>query len=178
MNRTLITASLVAAAAALTACASKVDLAESAPATAAAPAQETAQASPPTSQSDVAAVDLTQGSVSTEAGDAASRFVYFEFDSFAIAPQFKPVVERHAQGLVQDRDKRLVIAGHADERGSREYNLALGQKRADAVARSLALLGADASRVETVSFGEERPKAQGANEDAWALNRRAELTRR
>ena len=68
-----------------------------------------------------------------------------------------------------------MIAGHADERGSREYNLALGQKRADAVARSIVLLGGDSTRIDTVSFGEERPKAEGRHEQAWALNRRAEL---
>jgi peptidoglycan-associated lipoprotein len=182
MNRLLVSLSLVAAATALVGCASKSPLATAsapvAPAVAAAPAQPAADPAP-TAQTaggasgDVASVDLTR-----QAGPSfadLSRLVYFDFDSFAIRPDFKPVIEGHAQRLASQRDGRLVIAGHADERGSREYNLALGQKRAEAVARSIVLLGGDAARIETVSFGEERPKAQGRSEEAWAQNRRAEL---
>jgi peptidoglycan-associated lipoprotein len=78
--------------------------------------------------------------------------------------------------MAADGGKRLQVEGHADERGGREYNLALGQRRAEAVVRSLVLLGADRERLEAISFGEERPKAQGSDEAAWALNRRAELS--
>ena len=179
MTRLLVSLSLVAAATALVGCASKTPLASApaaAPVAAAAPAQTaTAPAAQTgaTGTGDVAAVDLTRQANASFA--ELSRMVDFDFDSFAIRPDFKPVVDGHARRLASERNGRLVIAGHADERGSREYNLALGQKRADAVARSIVLLGGDAARIETVSFGEERPKAQGRSEEAWAQNRRAEL---
>ncbi len=80
--------------------------------------------------------------------------------------------------LTADRSKHVVIEGHTDERGGREYNLALGQKRAEAVAKSLALLGAANNQIEAVSFGKERPAVQGSDEAAWAKNRRAELVYR
>ncbi|HSM21432.1 MAG TPA: peptidoglycan-associated lipoprotein Pal, partial [Rubrivivax sp.] len=105
----------------------------------------------------------------------SQRIVYFDFDSFAIKGEFNAMLDGHARALAANRDKRLVVEGHTDERGSREYNLALGQKRAEAVVRSLALLGAGEQQMEAVSFGEERPAVPGSDEDAWARNRRAEL---
>jgi peptidoglycan-associated lipoprotein len=108
------------------------------------------------------------------AGDM-SRVVFFDFDSFVLREDARPVVEAHARMLMADRSRRLVIDGHTDERGSREYNLALGQKRADAVARALVLLGVQDTQIEAVSFGEERPSDRAAGEAAWAKNRRAEL---
>jgi peptidoglycan-associated lipoprotein len=104
-----------------------------------------------------------------------SRVVFFDFDSFVLREDARPVVEAHARMLMADRSRRLVIDGHTDERGSREYNLALGQKRADAVARALVLLGVQDTQIEAVSFGEERPSDRAAGEAAWAKNRRAEL---
>jgi peptidoglycan-associated lipoprotein len=101
--------------------------------------------------------------------------VYFDYDSFAIKDDFKPVIDGYGRVLSAQRAKKVVVEGHTDERGGREYNLALGQKRAEAVARSLKLLGATDAQVEAVSFGEERPAAQGSDESAWAKNRRAEL---
>ena len=92
--------------------------------------------------------------------------------------EFQSVVEAHAKALAADRKKKLSIEGHTDERGGREYNLALGQKRAEAVAKSLTLLGAGDSQVEAVSFGKERPAASGGDEAAFAKNRRAELNNR
>ena len=89
-----------------------------------------------------------------------------------------PTVEANAKVLTADRAKKVVIEGHTDERGGREYNLALGQKRAEAVGRSLALLGAQGSQIEAVSFGKERPAVQGSDEAAWAKNRRAEMVYR
>ena len=138
------------------------------------------------SQSRVAPVDSSvAGAASTSAvspsAEAAAavaarqRVVYFDFDSFVIKDDYKPMIERHARTLQAMTDKRLVIEGHTDERGGREYNLALGQKRAEAVLRSLALLGVPEARLEAVSFGQERPAAQGSGESAWAQNRRAEL---
>lgn len=110
-----------------------------------------------------------------EAAAARQRVVYFDFDSFVIKDDYKPMIEAHARVLQANSAKRLVIEGHTDERGGREYNLALGQKRAESVLRALALLGVPESRVEAVSFGQERPAAQGSGESAWAQNRRAEL---
>ena len=103
------------------------------------------------------------------------RVVYFDFDSYVVKDEFRTTVEAHAKALTADRKKHLVIEGHTDERGGREYNLALGQKRAEAVLKSLKLLGANDSQLEAVSFGEERPAATGSDEAAWAKNRRAEL---
>ena len=106
------------------------------------------------------------------------RVVYFDFDSFVIKDEFKGLLDAHAKVLVRDGSKRLVVEGHTDDRGGREYNLALGQKRAEAVAKSLALLGAGNSQMEAVSFGKERPAVQGSDEAAYAKNRRAELVYR
>jgi peptidoglycan-associated lipoprotein len=129
-----------------------------------------------TSQSKVTSVDLTKN-----AGDAKStlpRIVYFDYDSFVVKDEFRPTIEVHAKALSAERKKKLAIEGHTDERGGREYNLALGQKRAEAVAKSIALLGANENQLEAVSFGEERPAVQGSDEAAWAKNRRAELVNR
>jgi peptidoglycan-associated lipoprotein len=123
-------------------------------------------------QSQVGNVDLTK---QQGAGNGVPKIVYFDFDSFVVKDEFRPVVEAHAKQLSGDRAKRVVIEGHTDERGGREYNLALGQKRAEAVAKSLSLLGAQTTQVEAVSYGEERPAATGSDETAWAQNRRAEL---
>jgi peptidoglycan-associated lipoprotein len=125
----------------------------------------------------VATVDLAGGAA---AGAAAmtmpsQRVVYFDFDSFVIKDEYKPVIEGHAKVLAAARNRKLVVEGHTDERGGREYNLALGQKRAEAVVRSLELLGADAAQLEAVSFGKERPAVVGSDESAWSRNRRAEL---
>ena len=124
-----------------------------------------------TSQSGVAAVDLTG---KTDAS-AVGKIVYFDFDSFVVKDEYRGIVEGHAKMLAANRSKRVVIEGHADERGGREYNLALGQKRAEAVLKSLVLLGVQDSQLESVSYGEERPAVTGSDEAAWAKNRRAEL---
>ena len=123
------------------------------------------------SASGVASVDLAGKAQAT----SLDKVVYFDFDSFTVTDQYRGVVEGHAKRLAADRAKRVVIEGHTDDRGGREYNLALGQKRAEAVARSLALLGAQEAQLESVSYGEERPAATGGDEAAWAKNRRAEL---
>lgn len=128
-------------------------------------------------QSGVTTVDLGAGDGMDPAMArlTSERIVYFDFDSFAIRDEFRPMLDAHAKRLATQRDRRIVIEGHTDERGGREYNLALGQKRAEAVARSLELLGATPAQIEAVSFGKERPAAQGSSEEAWARNRRAEL---
>ncbi|WP_119286328.1 peptidoglycan-associated lipoprotein Pal [Azohydromonas sediminis] len=123
-------------------------------------------------QSQVASVDLGKNDA---AATAIDRIVYFDFDSYIVKPEFRPLIEAHAKRLVANRNLRVVVEGHTDERGGREYNLALGQRRAEAVVRSLTLLGVNEGQLEAVSFGEERPAVTGSNEEAWAKNRRAEL---
>ena len=127
-------------------------------------------------QSKVTPVDLTRGTGSPASN--LTRVVYFDFDSYAVKDEYRPAIEAHAKALSTDRKKRLAIEGHTDERGGREYNLALGQQRAESVAKALTLLGATDAQVEAVSFGKERPAVPGNDEAAWAKNRRADLVNR
>jgi len=108
-------------------------------------------------------------------GTLGRRSVFFDFDRFEIKPEFQALVEAHGRYLSSNRARNIVIEGNADERGSREYNLALGQKRADSVRRGLTLLGASDAQIETISFGKEKPCASGHDEAAWAQNRRADI---
>lgn len=112
------------------------------------------------------------------ASPLAKRSVYFQYDSFVVQPEFQSTVEAHARYLSANKQKRVVIEGNTDERGGREYNLALGQKRADAVRRALATLGVDDSQMESISFGEEKPRAMGTDEASLSENRRADLSYR
>ena len=105
----------------------------------------------------------------------AKRSIYFDFDSFVVKDEFRGTVEAHARYLLANNAKRVVIQGNTDERGSREYNLALGQKRAEAVRRAMSALGVPDKQMEAVSFGEERPRATGADDASYAENRRADL---
>ena len=105
----------------------------------------------------------------------SKRSVYFDYDSFVVKDDYRPVVEAHARYLQQNRSAHMTIQGNTDERGSREYNIALGQKRADAVKRMMLLLGATEGQIETVSFGKEKPKNAGHDESAWAENRRDDI---
>lgn len=101
--------------------------------------------------------------------------IYFDFDSFEIKSQYQATVTAFANYLKADGKARLVIEGNADERGTTEYNLALGQKRAESVSKALGVMGVAGNRVEAISNGEEKPRAKGSNETAWAENRRADL---
>ncbi len=103
------------------------------------------------------------------------KVVYFDFDTAEIRPEYVDTLRAHAEYLVNTPAARLVIEGHCDERGSREYNIALGERRANSVQRFLEAEGVSPVQLETVSYGEERPVDLGHNEDAWARNRRAEL---
>jgi peptidoglycan-associated lipoprotein len=146
-------------------------------AAAAAPAGGAATTAPAAPQSQVATVQAGQpsGRGADVLPPGVGRIVYFDFDSFVVRDDGRPVVEAHARLLNANRSRKMIVEGHTDERGGREYNLALGQKRAESVVRSLTLLGAGDAQLEAVSFGEERPAAPGSDEAAWAKNRRAEL---
>ena len=105
----------------------------------------------------------------------SKRSVFFDFDSFVVKDEYRPLVEAHARYLAGNRQSRATIQGNTDERGSREYNIALGQRRADSIKRMMTLLGAQDAQVETVSFGKEKPRNPGHDEAAWAQNRRGDI---
>jgi|UPI0004B9FE25 peptidoglycan-associated lipoprotein len=105
----------------------------------------------------------------------SKRSVYFDYDSYEVKAEYKDLVTAHAKFLTENRQFRMLIQGNTDERGSREYNLALGQKRADAIKKMMALLGAREDQLEAVSLGEEKPKNEGHGEAAWAENRRGDM---
>ena len=123
--------------------------------------------------------EAMQGKVLSMLTDANSplskRSVYFDLDQYVIKDEFKPLVENHARFLLGHPDYKALIQGNADERGSREYNLALGQKRADALKKAMQLLGAKEAQLESVSLGKEKPRDQGHDEAAWAENRRDDI---
>jgi peptidoglycan-associated lipoprotein len=105
----------------------------------------------------------------------AKRSVYFDYDKYELKKEYQPVISTHAQYLSAHKNRKIVIQGNTDERGSSEYNLALGQKRAEIVRKSLISQGVPDAQMEAVSFGKEKPKAQGSNEEAWTENRRADI---
>jgi len=105
----------------------------------------------------------------------SKRSIYFDFDSYEVKSEYKDLVTAHAKFLTENRQFKMLIQGNTDERGSREYNLALGQKRADAIKKMLALLGVREDQLESVSLGEEKPKNDGHDEAAWAQNRRGDM---
>ena len=103
------------------------------------------------------------------------RNIYFDYDQFTVKEEFRPLVEAHAKYLQANRGARVILQGHTDERGAREYNIALGQKRADAVKNMMLLYGATEVQIETVSFGKEKPRREGHDEASWAENRRVDI---
>lgn len=105
----------------------------------------------------------------------SKRNIYFDYDRYDVRSDYKDLVAAHAKFLSNNRQFRVLIQGNTDDRGSREYNLALGQKRADSIKKMLIMLGANESQVESVSLGEEKPKMDGQNETAWAENRRGDI---
>ena len=163
---------LIASAALLTACSStklaETPVVEKTPTPVAQPAQ--------TDPRDIRPVET--GSVdplNDPKGVLANRSVYFDYDSFVVREDGKPVVANHSGYLTKNTGRKVLIQGNTDERGGTEYNLALGQKRAEAVRRSMASLGVSEGQIEAVSLGEEKPKATGSNEESWAENRRADI---
>ncbi len=127
------------------------------------------------------ALDDGSGGLGSElgaAGDlAANNKVYFEYDSAAVTDDSRVLVEAHAQNLLDNPGVTVVLEGHADERGTREYNLALGERRALAVAEIMVAYGVTRDRMQTISYGEERPESLEHNESSWALNRRVVILR-
>ncbi len=105
----------------------------------------------------------------------SNQVIYFEFDKSEIKPEYREIVEAHARYLASNPNATITLEGHADERGTREYNIALGDRRADAVQRLMSVLGVSGQQVRTVSYGEERPAANGHGENAWSKNRRVEI---
>jgi peptidoglycan-associated lipoprotein len=105
----------------------------------------------------------------------SKRSVYFDFDSNVVKDEYQGLVQAHARYMMDKKDSKIRIEGNCDERGSREYNLALGQRRAEAVKKVMTVLGVQDGRIETVSFGEEKPAAPGHDEAAWAQNRRSDI---
>jgi len=180
MKRILSLTAIVALTAVITACSSGVKL-NDVPVENRAPATTGQSGTGDTSGvtgRDVAPVQIGATDPSLAGPPGAARVIYFDYDSFVIKPEAQGTVEAHARFLSANRTRKLIIEGSTDERGGREYNLALGQKRAEAVRRALGLLGASDAQIEAVSFGEEKPAASGADEEAYAKNRRAEFNYR
>jgi peptidoglycan-associated lipoprotein len=130
----------------------------------------------------VATVDLTSkpGASSLSAlkdpnNILSKRSVYYELDKFDVKDEYRPLIEAHAKYLRENPSAKMLVQGNTDERGSREYNVALGQRRSDGVKKMLMLLGARESQIESVSLGEEKPKSEAHDETAWAQNRRADM---
>ena len=105
----------------------------------------------------------------------ATRIIYFDFDSSEVQAQYRPVVEAHAKYLAANPNVTITLEGHADERGSREYNLALGERRAESVKQQMTILGASSAQIRLVSYGEERPAVEGHDDYSWSQNRRVEI---
>ncbi len=133
--------------------------------------------------SQVAQRAVNPGTLDSNASTAAgpvnvAKVIYFDYDSSAIKPEFQSALDGHAKFLNANKTRKIALEGHTDERGGREYNLALGQKRSEAVRRALSLLGVTEGQMEAVSFGKEKPANAGSDESSWALNRRAEMAYR
>ncbi|MBU3658163.1 MAG: peptidoglycan-associated lipoprotein Pal [Rhodocyclaceae bacterium] len=105
----------------------------------------------------------------------SKRSVYFDYDQYDVKGEYKNQLQAHAKFIASEPNARVLVQGNTDDRGSREYNLALGQRRADAIKKQLVLMGAPESQIESVSLGKEKPKALGDNEAAWAENRRGDM---
>jgi peptidoglycan-associated lipoprotein len=127
---------------------------------------------------DVQSVQVDPSANASAGPPNAGKVIYFDYDSFAIKPEFQTVIDAHARYMAANPNRRMAIEGHTDERGGREYNLALGQKRSEAVQSALRLLGVKDNQAEPVSFGKEKPATSGGSEEAWSRNRRAEIVYR
>lgn len=138
------------------------------------PSQPPAAQPKPAAASTVATVTLP-AYLDPKSPISTDRSVYFDFDAYTVGPDYSALLERHSKFLLANPAVAIKIAGNADERGSSEYNLALGQRRAEAVQRAMKVYGVKETQMEPISFGKEKPKAAGHDEAAWAQNRRADL---
>lgn len=154
MNKTLRYTAAIAAIALLSACASN----------------KTA-----TDNNAVKTVDVTNGIGADGVPAPQARSVYFDLDRYTVRTNGQPVVRAHSEFLNKNRNQHVLLQGNTDERGTAEYNLALGQRRSEAVKNAMSALGVNTSQIEAVSLGKEKPKAQGSNEAAWAENRRVDF---
>lgn len=175
--RTLIAIVLLSALA-VTGCATNKNVATQTPATIeqGQTAQPSSAPEPTTTQTPVApAAPVIANPLTDPNSPLSQRSIYFDFDTDTVKDEYRSVVTAHAHYLVVNRSAKITLQGNTDERGSREYNLALGQRRANAVKKMLTLLGVNPSQVNVTSFGEEKPRANGHDETAWAQNRRADI---
>jgi len=172
-SQTKIVALMISSVVLMTACASKVPLEDKAK------VEEKPVKVETTTPADPNAIKtVVTGSVdplNDPQGVLAKRSVYFDYDSYVVKDEYKSVVENHSKYLGTNKERKILIQGNTDERGGSEYNLALGQKRAEAVRKSMSLLGVPESQIEAVSLGKEKPKATGHDEASWAENRRADI---
>jgi peptidoglycan-associated lipoprotein len=174
MNKLIVSIGVVAF---LGACASKeqpAQVAETKPA----PTTTTTTSTPPpttTASTTTPVPSKALNPLVDPASPLSKRVIYFDYDKDAVKTEYQALVQAHATFLSQNRNRKIRLEGHADERGSREYNMALGQRRGDAVRKAVSVLGVGAERIETVSFGEDKPKSNGHDEAAWAQNRRVEI---
>lgn len=164
--------SLLAAAVALAGCSSKTKLDDQAGTAGTGTAAYDASS---TGQSTISGVDLSISPIDGEGPVNVAHTIYFDFDSYSVKPEYQATLKQHADFMRANRNITVTLEGHTDERGGREYNLALGQRRAEAVRQTLDLLGVPASQLEAISYGKEKPKASGFSEEAFSQNRRVEI---
>lgn len=179
MDRSIRKACFVLAAAAFLSagCATETPPADTSVAPGPAPGTPAARTGPVTPENQPAQRPgpVTAGAPSAPKGTPSARAVYYDFDRYEVKPEFRPAIEAHARYLREHAGARLTIEGNGDERGSREYNLALGQRRAESVRQMMRLSGATDQQIEAVSFGEEKPRSHGHDEASWAENRRSDF---
>ena len=129
----------------------------------------------PIAKVDVTSRNLTGQDPAVKVGVLAQRSIFYDLDNYDVKDEYKPLVEAHARYLRDNPGRKMLIQGNTDERGSREYNIGLGQRRSDGVKRMMMLLGAREDQLESVSLGEEKPRAEGQGEQAWSQNRRSDI---
>ncbi|MDP2829305.1 MAG: peptidoglycan-associated lipoprotein Pal [Sulfuricellaceae bacterium] len=170
MNKLILSAALLAL---LSACASTSD--KDADATGAADANAAANTNTGGKTTGMDQTKVSKNPLTDPANILSKRSIYFDLDSYSVKDEYRPLVESHAQYLKQNASAKAFLQGNTDERGSREYNLALGQKRAESVKKMMSVMGVSDNQMETVSFGEEKPKSEGHDDSAWSQNRRADI---
>jgi peptidoglycan-associated lipoprotein len=141
------------------------------------PAEPSVTPAPPAAPP-VAALPIQPSAVPSDPlkdGSLSKRSVFYEYDKYDVRDEYRPVLQAHGKYLAENRGKKMLVQGNCDERGSREYNIALGQRRAESVKRMLVLMGATESQVEPVSLGEEKPRCAEHSEGCWSQNRRSDM---